>query len=161
MTIEVPVGSSLVALVDDVDAEAVLAAGPWHPYRRPHTTYAIAHTRKESGQRTTVQMHVLILGIRTGIDHVDRDGLNNRRANLRPATRSQNGANRRVPSNNTSGYRGVAWHRRNSRWIASIQVDKRTRHLGYFGSPEEAARAYNVAAVQYFGEFAVLNELPP
>lgn len=88
------------------------------------------------------------------IDHDDLDKSNNRWENLRPATKSQNGANRRVLSNNTSGHKGVSWHVRLQKWQAYITVEGKRRHLGSFNSAQEASSAYMREAVASFGEFA-------
>ena len=86
------------------------------------------------------------------IDHIDGDKLNNLIANLRLATNSQNGANRGAPADNTSGYKGVS--RAKQRWRAVISVKGRYRHLGTFGTAEEAYAAYCKAARELHGEFA-------
>jgi hypothetical protein len=86
-----------------------------------------------------------------------RNGLDNRRSNLRPATPSQNSGNARRPSDNTSGFKGVTFYGRTGRWRAYIGGHLRQRHLGYFRTAEEAARAYDEAAIDTWGEFAHLN----
>jgi hypothetical protein len=91
------------------------------------------------------------------VDHKDGDPCNNRRSNLRIATSSDNGANRKRTWA-ASGYKGVYSH--GDRWRAQITKDQRRRHLGLFNTPEEAARAYNSAAGELFGEFAHLNIIP-
>ena len=88
------------------------------------------------------------------IDHIDLDKANNRFVNLREATDSQNEANKRMLRNNTSGYRGVSWHKRDKKWIAQIWVAGKKRHLGYSDCPAAAHFAYIVAADMAFGEFA-------
>lgn len=88
------------------------------------------------------------------IDHIDRDPSNNRIVNLRPATASQNQANRSSPRNRTSGIRGVTFASANGRWCAKIQAEGKSRNLGYFDSLEDAATAYRNAADRLFGEFA-------
>ena len=90
-----------------------------------------------------------------GVD-IDRDPFNNQKSNLRYATRSQNKANA-IQCTGKAGYRGVTKHR--DRWAAQITVNKRHIHLGVFLTREEAAEAYNLGAIKYFGEFAVLNEI--
>lgn len=88
------------------------------------------------------------------VDHEDLDKGNNRWVNLRPANRSQNGANRRLLSNNTSGFKGVSWHAKIGKWQAYLTVDGRRHYLGYFISSELASAAYMTEAVKCFGEFA-------
>jgi hypothetical protein len=88
------------------------------------------------------------------IDHRDLDSSNNRWANLREATSSQNKANNGIRSNNRSGFKGAAWERRSKKWRACIRVNRKTIHLGYFDAAEEAHAAYCAAAEKYFGEFA-------
>ena len=100
-----------------------------------------------------------ILQPREEIDHKDQDKLNCLYDNLRICNRSQNQQNRGKQLNNTSGWKGVSWHKRIGKWQASIKVNYDTIPLGYFDTAEDAARAYNVAALKYHGEFAVLNEI--
>lgn len=88
------------------------------------------------------------------IDHIDADFTNNRLANLRPATGSQNQANKPRQRNNTSGVKGVYWCRATSKWVANIKSAKRTKYLGSFASKDAAADAYSAAARAAFGEFA-------
>jgi hypothetical protein len=104
-------------------------------------------------------MHRLIMGEPPAamIDHRDGDGLNNSRANLRICTPSQNQQNRKHQALNTSGYRGVTYHKRLARWQAQLGHDGRKHYLGVFHNPIDAARAYDLKAVEHFGEFANLN----
>lgn len=105
-----------------------------------------------------LSMHRLLMGAEKGelVDHEDHDGLNNRLGNLRRATKAQNAMNcRTLRTNNTSGYKGVARYRK--KWQAGINLNGKRNHLGNFDTPEEAARAYDRAAVELFGEFACLN----
>jgi hypothetical protein len=91
------------------------------------------------------------------VDHKDRNGLNNCWANLREATKSQNAGNSKRFANNTSGYKGVVWHKAGKKWLARISMSGRTVHLGSFSSKDEAVAAYNCAAQNHFGEFARVN----
>lgn len=91
------------------------------------------------------------------VDHRNLDTLDNRKENLRLATRQQNAANRRRQINNTSGFKGVSLFRRDNNFKAQIKVDGHKMHIGYFDTPEAAAHAYDAAALRYFGEFAWLN----
>lgn len=88
------------------------------------------------------------------VDHIDLNPLHNWRSNLRMATRSQNGANRRVPKNNTSGFKGVSYHSQRHKWRATIQFNGKYMHLGLFNSPEEAHKKYCEVAKELYGEFA-------
>ena len=113
------------------------------------------------GHCQTISLHRLITGAMPGqfVDHVNHDGLDNRwPENLRICTPSQNNANQRVRSNNTSGYKGVSLHKSTGKWKARLKAYGRERHLGCFDDPWEAAQAYNVAAIEAFGTFALLNE---
>lgn len=143
-------GAGLFALVDDADVPLVTPYS-WSVIPAKHTMYAKAWIR---GEGRVTYMHILIMG-RPYIDHWDGDGLNNQRANLRPATQSQNLANKRFRPGGTSRFKGV--YRGAHAWIALITVDYRKRHLGCFATEEEAARAYDAAAREAWGEFARPN----
>jgi len=94
------------------------------------------------------------------VDHINGDTLDNRRCNLRLSTASQNGGNRcKLNKNNRSGYHGVHLDKWTGRWRALIKVDRKKICLGRFDDREGAARAYNAAAIKYFGEFATLNKV--
>jgi hypothetical protein len=148
------------ALIDDEDFDLV-SHYRWHvsevarPGCRPCGPYAAA-SLKRGGRTVTVLMHGLILGVK-GIDHANGNGLDNQRANLRPATTGQNNANQSPRSGGSSTYKGVGWKRQRGAWYASIRVDGKLRHLGYFPSEEDAAHAYDAAAVAAWGEFARPN----
>lgn len=113
-------------------------------------------------ERRLLRMHRVITGVEDGleVDHKNNDAFDNRRCNLRPATPSQNQANRHALPRNTSGYRGVTFVKKVSNWQASIKHNGYRYHLGCFATPEEAAHAYNVKAIELFGDFARPNTLP-
>lgn len=91
------------------------------------------------------------------VDHINGDKSDNRISNLREATASENLCNRGRQRNNTSGHKGVSWHRQNRKWKATISVSGRNRYLGSFDTKEEAAQAYNRAALHFHGKFAMLD----
>lgn len=102
-----------------------------------------------------------LLGLPTGdrrlVDHKNGNALDNRKENLRVATKQQNNANRGLLINNKSGYKGVSWRQLSKRWCAFISVNNKSKFLGSFKIKEEAARAYDKAAKEHYGEFAILN----
>ena len=141
------------ALVDDEDYPLV-SQYKWqllHGYPRAWG--------RTDGKRKNILMHQLIMPCLPCFepDHIDGNKLNNQRQNLRPATRSQNNANRGPQRNNTTGFKGVYLKRNTGRYLAQIQVNKRIIYLGYHDTPEDAARAYDQAARRYFGPFAHTN----
>jgi hypothetical protein len=152
--IRVPLTRGLFAVIDDADADLV-AGRRWQALTIKGETYARCSIRVDepSRRQRIVYMQSLISGFpRT--NHVDGDRLNNQRSNLRPATREQSGGNRRVVRSETSPFKGVTVNRsRGLRWKAYIRDD----HLGYFQDAADAARAYDLAAREVYGEFAALN----
>lgn len=148
-----------VALIDAADWDLVLAVGSlsrWHAIEGArHTTYVRRQIGRGPG--AAIVLHRLLLGL-TGdqemlVDHANRDGLDNRRNNLRLATKRQNNAN--AAGYGTLRLKGVK--RNPSSYEARITVGGEFHHLGSFPTPEAAARAYDVAARDAFGEFAFLN----
>lgn len=129
----------------------------WRAVKRGSTLYA--ETKIE---RKTIVMHRLILGCKKGheVDHVDGDGLNNTKENIRICTRFENQQNRGVFRNNKSGYCGVYFDSRKKKsWRAEINANNKRYFLGYFHTPREAAISYNNAATRLHGNFAKLNAL--
>lgn len=143
------------ALVDDADYER-LSKFNWCVFRRKGTFYAMRGLWLGEGKQRTLLMHRAILGLRSNqkVDHVDGNGLNNTRSNLRVATTSENGMNRGKQKNNKSGFKGVCFFARTNKWVAYIRVNRKSRNLGYFFTPEEAHAAYCAAASELHGEFA-------
>lgn len=153
---EIPISGGYVALVDEGDYDRITSVGAWMASPRPgHTTYAARSARKD-GRWTTVFMHSLITGWRL-VDHVNGNGLDNRRSNLRPATPSQNQANRSTRRDSSSGFKGVYWYTDRQLWRARITANRKVRSLGYFRTAEAAARAYDEAALELFGAYARPN----
>jgi hypothetical protein len=156
VTIEIPLNHGFVTVVDDEDWPAAVAAGRWSVSVKPKTMYAVRTVPKVGGGWTTTRLHNVLTGWRF-VDHINGDGLDNRRVNLRPAAQSTNGANVGPRSHNASGYKGVGWHKGGRKWVAQITAKGRHYHLGLFTDPAEAARAYDAAALHHFGAFARLN----
>jgi hypothetical protein len=154
--IEIPLSRGLVALVDDADADAVRAVGKWYANPSDRAFYARKNFQVRPGQWVSVRMHTFLTGWPL-VDHRNGDGLDNRRANLRPTSPAGNGQNKGLRTDNASGYKGVYWHTQSRRWRGQIYVDGRSVHLGSFGDPITAASAYDAAALDAWGEFARLN----
>lgn len=154
MTVEIPLSRGLIALVDDEDAASV-GKYRWAATKGRRTWYARRAIKRPDGRWSTELMHTLLSGWRY-VDHRNGNGLDNRRANLRSATNQQNHRNRRKIIS-TSRFKGVSWHSQNGRWCAQLTVDRRRYWLGYHGEEGAAARAYDEAAREQFGEFAALN----
>lgn len=140
------------ALVDNEDFDRVNQF-KWHY----DSGYAV------NKNKLKIYMHRLIMNFPTeDIDHINMNCLDNRSSNLRIATSQQNGVNRKLNKNNTSQYKGVHLltdKYRTKKWHATIKVYYKTISLGVFENKVDAAKAYNQAAQQYFGEFARLNHL--
>jgi hypothetical protein len=154
----IPLTKGKEALVDDEDYEYLMQ---WKWYYHGH--YAGRNLPRANGKQRNIFMHPVIaglLGLHKGhldIDHADGNKLNNQRANLRIATRSQNKGNGVRYVTNTTGFKGVTQFR--DKWMARIQLDGKRVYLKCWGTPKEAALAYNEAASRYFGQFARLNTL--
>ena len=148
-------GTVHVILYDFADAEAV-EARKWYvnPSNSvPGLFYARTSRQKADGKWGHVSMHILLMG-RPLIDHINHNGLDNRRNNLCYATKAQNAANTRVRSDSkASQFKGVGWRAHAGKWVART----RKAHLGYFENEIDAARAYDRAAREEFGEYAYLN----
>lgn len=154
----IPLSQGKFALVDDADFER-LAAFKWHLDAQG---YAARNIHLESGARTIITMHRAVIDTPSGteIDHVNRDGLDNRRANLRICDRSENIRNRVKTSAPTSSiFKGVCWAKSRGKWVAHITVRQQQIHLGVFADECDAALAYNAAAITLHGEFARLNSI--
>lgn len=151
-----------VCKVDDEDYNSLIKF-KWQGLKLRHTTYARTgiHKGYKDGKRLTdtILMHRLIMNAPQGlqVDHIDHDGLNNQKNNLRLCKNSENQMNQGVCKNNKSGYKGVSFNKRRSVWLSFIHVNNKTKYLGSFKSPENAAIAYNIFAEKHYGEFAHLN----
>ena len=153
----IPLTKGMMCRVDAEDEAPVLT----------HRWYAATLPRGRCYARTfiggrLVSMQAFLLQPPPGllVDHINRNGLDNRRANLRFATRAQNLANSKPFAPSSSKYKGVSWSKERGKWFDGIQIAGRTKALGRFDREADAARAYNDAARLEWGEFAWLNPLP-
>ena len=155
----IPLTQGLYVLVDDEDFE-YLNQWNWYAHKQGNTYYAKRTTGKDY-KVIIVHMHRVISNVPTNkiVDHVDGNGLNNQKDNLRVCNKAQNGMNRPKQNNNTSGYKGVGWDKSRNKWKAQITLDGKNRLIGRFENLQDAARAYNNEAVKLHGEFAHLNIL--
>jgi hypothetical protein len=106
-----------------------------------------------------IYMHRLIMGAKGKIqvDHINRNGLDNRKSNLRLATDTQNKHNHKLIKTNKTGYHGVYWDKQMGKWGAGISINGKHQALGYFTDIKEGARAYDISAIENRGEFAQTN----
>lgn len=148
-------------LVDEGDFE-YLNQWKWHSESGRYAVRKEYYGKAPNGKHLTrwIRMHRLITDApdKMEVDHINGNGLDNRRSNLRICTHKQNSHNTRKRKDNRSGYKGVGWHTQHNKWRARIVVDGRQKHLGLFDTPEQAAIAYNTAAEQFFGEFAHITK---
>lgn len=158
---EIKLTKGKVALIDDEDYE-YLSRWRWKALNGKGDWCAVRNTRaKVKSKYVTLYMHRVIMDAPKGmtVDHINRNGLDNRRSNLRLATRRENQRNRGPVKDSASKYKGVVFDKRNKKWKAQINTGECNKFLGYFDTPEEAAKVYDEAAKKYHGAFAWLNKL--
>jgi len=157
MTQAIRLRGGAMTYLDDADYDRAQAYR-WHKTSNGYVAGSVV----EQGARKRVYLHRWLLDAQPGqlVDHIDGNPLNNRRSNLRLATRSQNQANRRRNRSSRSRYKGVTWHTRQQRWMARLQVNGRRITIGYYADPLQAAYEYDAFARTYFGEYARVN-FPP
>lgn len=155
---KIPLTQGREAIVDDEDFEK-LSEFKWFVSSMGKSKtlfYAGSHIEKKS---SFTLMHRFILNSPKGknVDHIDGNGLNNQRSNLRLCTQSENIRNSKQKKSK-SGYRGVFWLKSNKKWMAYISHERKSIYIGSFSTAKEAAMARNKKAIEIHGKFAVLNQ---
>ena len=153
---EIALTKSKVTIVDDGDFEG-LNKYKWCANKIGNTHYAVRRSPREKS--LLVYMHRVILSAPVGlqVDHINHNGLDNCRCNLRLCTHAENQRNSPLRKDSTSGYKGVCWLINKNKYQAKIYLNRKQICLGSFDCPVEAAKAYNAKAKELFGEFAKLN----
>jgi hypothetical protein len=159
--IKIPLSQGKYAVIDDNDYQLV-SKHKWYTKNCTRIFYARTNLHIGRNRRSILYMHRLIMDApkEMQVDHIDNDGLNNQRKNLRICTVAENTRNSRKHSQNKSGYKGVWFNNAcgpEKPWVSAITLNGKAIHIGVFSSPEEAALAYNKKALELFGEFASLN----
>lgn len=152
----IPLTKGYSALVDDEDYERV-AAVKWYASVHPRTIYAQRDCHA-NGKRTAVCLHRFIMSAPQGmwVDHINGDGLDNRKSNLRVCTPAENLRNQRRPTGR-SVFKGISFDAVNKKWRATIRVSGKRVFLGRFLDERSAAMAYDAAALLHHGAFACTN----
>ena len=155
----IPLTKGMVAIVDD-DYYEELSKYKWCAKKNKRNYYA-ERSHWDGRRFVSIQMHRQIMGRPNGddlfCDHINMNGLDNRRENLRLVTRSVNTHHARLSKNNKSGFRGVYLNKNSKKWVATIKVNNKRHHGGTFSCISDAIVARDYLAKKYFGEYAVLN----
>lgn len=151
---EIPLTRGYVTRIDDAD-RAFTDGHKWNAAVVPNRKAVYARARING---KNVYLHRLLCPDWSKVDHADGNGLNNCRSNLRNGAEFRNSANSKMKSGNSAGFKGV-YRAASGKWVARIGVNKKQVYLGIYGTPGEAADAYDEAAVHYFGEYAQTNAM--
>ncbi len=155
---ELSLTHDMFTIVDDEDY-AMTALHHWSAIPNHHGNWYAGRWIRIKGKSKLIFLHRILLNAPPGkqVDHVDRNGLNNVHNNLRLCSHSQNCRNSKTRRDNSSGYKGVHQDIRTYKWITQIQIDGKTTHIGCFANIQDAALAYDKAAIKYYGTFAKTN----
>lgn len=150
----IPLTQELFAQVDDEDFDN-LNQYKWYAHKDGRTFYA-RRAVKINKKVVTHNMHNHIMNGKF-VDHIDNNGLNNQKINLRFFKDGQNNQNKIKKAHTTSKYIGVSWHKGNKRWEVKIRIQGKNTYLGGFSLEKEAAECYDAKAKEIYGEFAKTN----
>jgi len=153
---EIPLTQGKYAIVDDADYPSLVGL-PWYAVKRGCAFYAVRPDPQKRGRQISMHRQILNPPEELEIDHTDRNGLNNQRSNIRCASRADNSHNTGGTKKSTSRFKGVFWVERLKKWRVQIMSGGTKYSLGCFELEEDAARVYDEAARNLFGEFACLN----
>lgn len=154
---KIPLTQGKFAIVDDEDY-AELSKHKWYALKVDKTWYAYRGARMPNNKMALVAMHRQILNAPKGseVDHMNHNGLNNKRDNIQICSKGQNQANQNMRGG-TSVFKGVYWHKSREEWRAQIKHNRKNICLGSFSNEVDAAKAYDKKAKELFGEFALTN----
>lgn len=150
---EIPLTCGMVTIIDDEDFERV-SKHRWHVRNTCGPAFYASRSYRIKGKPIGVLLHRFLVKPNLGneVTHIDGDGLNNRRSNLREVTRKRNRRNKTLRRVNKSGFRGVSLHKKTNKYLATIRIRGRSKYLGYFFTAKEASEAYEAAAKKHLGE---------
>lgn len=148
------------AIVDDEDFEKVNQF-KWQTKIHKDTSYASRCDYGGGAYKVEIKMHRFIINApkEKFVDHINGNGLDNRKENLRLCTHAENQRNAKIRSDNKSGYKGVGWNKQKNKWETRVRLNGRPKIVGFFSDPVDAAKAYDAKAKEIYGDFARLNDL--
>lgn len=158
--IRIKLTRGLFSTIDKRDL-VVVASHKWCANKIGRIFYAVTNIRLASGKKSIATMHRMIMVPPKGlvVDHIDGNGLNNIRSNLRICTRGENASRQQPQVGRSSRFKGVSWYKSRQKWEAYSHFGGSKTNLGHFDKEEDAARAYNEAALSWLGDLAILNDL--
>lgn len=157
----IPLTRGFFAKVDDEDYD-FLMQWKWHVRKNKNVYYAARDSKRdECGNHPKIHLHRVIMNTPANmmVDHKDFNGLNCQKNNMRNCTRSQNAMHSRYHRSISSKYFGVCYDKDRNKWMANLMFNKKAIHIGRFNTEIEAAKARDLMAIKYFGEYANLNQI--
>jgi hypothetical protein len=151
---KIPLTQGQHAIIDVEDYNKI-APYNWYAAKQGNYFYAVTNQKQEDGKYKQARMHRIILNppLDKVVDHKNRNGLDNRKVNLRTCTVAENSRNRKLHSGNTTGHRGIYWNSRLNKWIAQIRKMDKLHHLGVFSQKKDAIKARVKAEERLFKDF--------